>query len=75
MFADAAWHTETELTLETVISLPARQKYGNAILSLLRTPKLVIHLRWMRTNGNAILSRSTHASGNYKERAIRVLNR
>ncbi len=26
-------------------------------------------------NGNAILSRSTHASGNYKERAIRVLNR
>ena len=26
-----------------------------------------------RKYGNAILSRSTHASGNYKERAIRVL--
>ena len=55
MFADAAWHTETELTLESVIAFAARQK----------SPK----------NGNAILSRSTHASGNYKERAIRVLNR
>jgi len=58
------------------LAMRGRVMFADAYLGIPELNWLTLsHLALPPNHGNAILSRSTHASGKYKERAIRVLDR